>query len=596
MGFGSRSDVPASNLGRHLPGYTAPVIRQLVPHLNLVRWLIRSIVLTVALSTLGGAAQEPGERQGPKTPVPLGPTTPPELEAYARDWPTAQGNLAGTRAARDATINAENVDQLDVAWRFPLVASSGWGGMTATPLVAGNTVYVQDMQSNVFALNRNTGKVEWKHEYNVNSAGPNGLALGYGRIYGVLGDTAEVFALSARTGVERWRVKLSGNSGEGIDMAPLVYDNTVYVSTAPSNSRTFYGGGQKGVFFALDAGTGSVMWQFDTTSNLWGNPRINSGGGLWYPPSVDHNGNIYFGTGNPGPWPGTHAFPNGSSRPGDNDYASSMVSLNPKTGAVRWSVNARPHDLFDLDFQNTPVLVRLQTDAGIVKLAIGSGKTGTVIAANADTGQLVWQTAVGKHQNDDLTELPMGKTVEIYPGNLGGIETPISYANGTLFVPVVNLSRLYKATGFVIDSGELTSATGELVALDVRDGSLKWQVELPQGAFGGTAVANDVVFVSTLDGVFAGYDVKSGERLWSYQASSGFNAPPAIAGDMVFVAAAGPLVARAVQPEPVTPAAGSLFGSNPTATPAPAPASVMDLIAFRISQPQSTATAGTSGP
>jgi glucose dehydrogenase len=558
-----------------LPGYIAPVTQRHFPQFKRAWWLIVLVVNAAAFSTFAGNAQE--GPQGPTTPVPLGPRMPLELEEYAADWPTTQGNLAATRAALNSPINAESVDRLEIDWTFELDSMSGWGGMTSSPIVAGNTVYIQDRASNVFALSRNTGRLKWRHDYDIESGGPNGLALGYGRIFGALADTAEVFALNARNGNEIWHVQLSANTGEDIDVAPVVYDNTVYVSTAPAISGNYYGGGQKGVFFALDAGTGSVLWQFDTTNNLWGNPRLNSGGGLWYPPSIDADGNFYFGTGNAGPWPGTSAYPNGSSRPGDNDYASSMVSLDATTGAVRWHVNASPHNLFDLDFQNTPVLVDLITDVDIVKLAIDTGKTGEIIAVDANSGEIVWRTTVGTHENDDLTELPAGESVEVLPGTFGGIETAVSYADGTLFVPVVNLSTQYTSTGIVRGSVDLATATGELVALEVRDGSVKWKIDMPQGPFGGTAVANDVVFVSTLDGVFVGYDAVTGERLWHYQASSGFNAPPAIAGDMVIVAAAGPRIPNAQE-------------AAAAATPGASAEPVMEVIAFRLEQPEPTAT------
>jgi outer membrane protein assembly factor BamB len=544
--------------------------------LNKSLWFLTPLaVFMIAVTAFGGsfAAQD---WQDPATPHPLGPKVPTELEQYAEDWPTAQGNIAGTRSALNSAINSGNVGKLEVAWMFEIEASSGWGGMTAAPLIAGDTVYVQDMQSNVFALSRESGRVKWQHDYNVTSAGPNGLALGYGRIFGVLGDTAEVFALSANSGKVLWRVKLTGNAGEGIDIAPVVFDNTVYVSTAPSNSDTFYRGGQKGVFFALDADNGAVLWQFDTTNNLWGNSRLNSGGGLWYPPSIDANGNLYFGTGNPGPWPGTDSYPNGSSRPGNNDYASSMVSLDPETGGVRWHVNAKPHDLFDHDFQNTPVLVTLPGDPEPFKLAIGSGKTGEVIAANADTGAVLWRTEVGQHDNDDLTWIPTGETIEVLPGMLGGIETPIAYANETLFVPVVNLPTSYTSSGFGAEELEMSQATGELVALNVRDGTVRWKVDLPQGAFGGTTVANDVVFVSTIDGVFSAFHTETGEQLWGYQAKAGFNAPASIAGDLVVVAAAGPRIPSANEPA-ATPTE-VLEGTAPFTEPEP----VTVLIAFRL--------------
>src|SRR5262249_44285302 len=148
--------------------------------------------------------------------------------------------------------------------------------------------------------------------------GPNGVAIGYGMLYGSLGNTSEAFAINAANGQVVWRVKLSNNDQTGIDMVPTVYNNVVYVSSVPGNAGRFYRGGGKGILYALDAGTGTELWEFDTTTNnLWGNARINSGGGLWYPPSVDDQGNIYFGVGNAAPWPGVVVdgtpWPNGSS-------------------------------------------------------------------------------------------------------------------------------------------------------------------------------------------------------------------------------------------------------------------------------------------
>lgn len=488
------------------------------------------------------------------TAQPLGPAIPPEIDTYKDDWPAPDGNLAATRATLGSTIDASTIFDLDVAWTFTIDAAAAYGGMTATPLILGDRVYAQDMQSNVFALDRATGKVLWQTRYDVPSIGPNGLAAGYGMLYGALGDTAEMFALDARTGDEIWRVKLSNNAGEGIDMAPIVYDNTVYVSTVPGNSSGFYRGGTKGVFFALDAATGKTLWQWDTTTdNLWGNARVNSGGGLWYPPSVDEHGNIYFGTGNAGPYPGNDEFPNGSSRPGNNDYASSIVSLNPRSGSLRWSYNAKPHDLFDLDFQNTPVIVSTNLHGATITLAIGSGKTGTVVAVNADSGEVVWKAAVGKHQNDELQAIPAGKSVEVYPGIFGGIETPIAYADGKVFVPVVNLPTKQTSTGYDAQSLDLTSGTGELVALNVIDGSEAWTTRISQSIFGGATVANDIVFTSGLDGVFRAFNADTGDLLWSYRATAGFNAAPAIAGDMVIVAAAGYLAKTADSPRDVEP-------------------------------------------
>jgi glucose dehydrogenase/plastocyanin len=532
------------------------------------------VLLVVAVAVLawapipGGRAQEAELDQGPATPAPLGPAIPPEITDFAGDWPAPMGDLAGTRNAQDSPIDSSNVAQLEVAWTFPLEATGAYGAITGTPIVAGDTVYIQDMSSNVYALDRATGELKWQRDYDVPTVGPNGVALGYGLVFATLGDTAEVVALRAESGEEVWRVDLSNNLGEGVDMAPTVYDNVVYVSTVPGSTERFYRGGQKGILYALEAATGHTIWQFDTTTeNLWTNPRINSGGGLWYPLSVDEEGNVYFGVGNAAPWPGTEEYPNGTSRPGPNDYASSMVSLDTKTGALRWYHNAKPHDLFDLDFQLTPIVTTIDVGGQQTKVAIGAGKTGTVIAADADSGEVLWEVEVGIHQDDDLQEIPEGETVEVYPGALGGVETPMAYADGVVFVPIVNSPTSYTSTGPDLASIDITNATGELVALNAADGSVKWQVELPQMALAAATVANDVVFTGALDGVFRAYSTETGDELWTHQLNAGLNAPPAVAGDMVFVGAGGPLL----QP----PAADG-------ATPAAQPEARTELVAFRL--------------
>jgi alcohol dehydrogenase (cytochrome c) len=373
-------------------------------------------------------------------------------------------------------------------------------------------------------------------------------------VFGATGDTAEVFALDAATGAERWRVRLSNHPYEGIDMAPAVYDSTLYVSTVGGNTRGFNRGGTRGVLFALDAGSGSSLWTFDTTTdNLWGNPRLNSGGGLWYPPSFDAAGNLYFGVGNAAPWAGTPDYPNGSSRPGANDYASSIVSLDPATGAVRWFHNAAPHNIFDHDFQNTPVLVGVPIDGVPTLLAIGSGKTGTVLALKQNVGDIVWQTAVGLHHNDDLAELPPGEDVEVAPGAWGGVVSPIAYANGLLFVPVVNFPTRYTSTGYDQASMfDFSQASGELTAIDAATGRMVWTTRLPVPAFAGATVVNDVVLTAGLDGVLRAFDAATGRAVWTYQTGAGINAPPAVAGATIVVPAAGPrIVSTEIGPDVV---------------------------------------------
>ncbi|HEU5430135.1 MAG TPA: PQQ-binding-like beta-propeller repeat protein, partial [Thermomicrobiales bacterium] len=354
----------------------------------------------------------------------------------------------------------------------------------------------------------------------------------------------------------------------------------------------FYQGGQRGIVYALDARTGASLWSFDTTTdNLWGNPALNSGGGAWYPVSLDDQGNLYIGTGNAGPWPGIVVngtpYPNGSSRPGPNDYASSLISLNPN-GGLRWNINAKPHDLFDHDLQLTPIVATVTIDGKPTKVAIGSGKAGKVIAADADTGKVLWEAPVGKHQNDNLTAIPDGQTVVVYPGGLGAVESPMAYADGLVFVPVFDAGQKFTSTtqGEFVDP--FNAAKGGLIALDAATGKVAWQVDYPKMNVCGVTVANDVVFSMALDGVLHAYDVKTGKELWSYQANGGCTGSPAVAGDLLVVPAAGPNFAATGTPTAgvasavlafrlpgaagATPAAAASAPTAAPAQPTPAPA------------------------
>src|SRR3954468_11414858 len=101
---------------------------------------------------------------------------PPEWAANAGAWPAHNYDLANTRATTQSPINSQTVSQLKVKWTFALKGASAFGIFASTPISLNGTVYLQDLNSNVYALDRSTGKLEWKHAFNKPSIGPNGVA------------------------------------------------------------------------------------------------------------------------------------------------------------------------------------------------------------------------------------------------------------------------------------------------------------------------------------------------------------------------------------------------------------------------------------
>lgn len=466
--------------------------------------------------------------------LPVSGLVPPEIKKNASDWPTANQNFSNTRSASNSSINLSNISKLGLNWSFPISGISEWGAAATNPLILGDIIYFQDLKSNVYSVDFNSGKILWKKEYNLDIAGPSGVAVGYGKIFAIKGHY-NVVALDL-SGNEIWSANLSDNQNIGIDIQPVVYDNTVYISTVPGiSNENFYKGGSVGIIYALDSKTGSVKWKFDTvnTPDIWGNPKVNSGGGAWYPPAIDITSNLVFwGIGNPAPWPGTKEFPNGTSRPGLNLYTGSLVALNHKDGKLFWYNQVLPHDLFDYDLEVSPILASVSFGGELRDVVFGAGKMGKVFAFDRKTGEKIWETSVGEHLNDNLKLLPKGVT-KVSPSPIGGVETVMAYSNGILYVPVVNMTVEYTPTEFVSKSFDLSKGRGEIVAIDGATGKIIWNNKFDSMNVGAATVVNDLVFTSTYNGKIYAFNNKTGAKVWEYQTQGGINGWPAVKGDSI---------------------------------------------------------------
>jgi glucose dehydrogenase len=478
--------------------------------------------------------------------------------AVAAAWTLPGGNLQNTRDVA-SPITSSNVSTLGVAWCVRVestgaASSAGLAdGYATTPVVVNGVVYTQDLESNVRAIKLATGKVLWTRDYNSINGGPDGVNVARGVVYAAT-DQAAV-ALSAATGKQLWSRTLIGNDLEGIDMAPGYNNGSVYVSTVPVNpNKGQYLGGAKSTLWALNAATGAPEWSWDEVQNLWGNPAVNSGGGLWDPPSFDSQGNLYIGVANPGPigqtgWP--HGYPWGTSRPGPDLYTDSIVKLSPR-GKLLWYYQLTPHDLYDWDLQNSPVL----TTANGQAVVIDGGKAGLLIELSAQTGKLLWKLPVGVHTGHEtdgqLTEyatpashIPLPATFSLEPGVYGGIESQLATNGSTTFAAVNNLAVPMSVTGVTESSkafeAAIPKATGEMIAVSQDSGKIEWDDKLPSSPYGAATVTNNVVFTTTYNGDLYAFNAATGAILLKTPLSAGTNAPVTIDGDYVIAGAANTL-------------------------------------------------------
>src|SRR5580698_5827185 len=473
-------------------------------------------------------------------------TAPAATGQAAAGWTQPDADLASTRYVA-SSITSADVSTLGVAWTVPLTMNTSHtdGAYATTPVIVNGVVYVQDLDSDVFAISLATGKVLWRHAYNSPNGGPDGVTVAGGVVYTATAKAA--VALDAATGAQLWSRTLIRNDHEGIAMAPGYDHGTVYVSTVPANVTGQYLPGGEGILWALNAKTGVPEWSWNQVQNLWGKPGVNSGGGLWYTPSFDAQGNIYLGIANPAPIFGTKSYPLGCSRPGPDLYTDSVVKLSP-AGKLLWYYQLTPHDLYDWDLQNPPVL----TTANGQQVVIDGGKAGIMIELDAQTGKLLWQRPVGGHSGheDDgvLTEhatptshdpLPANYCLE--PSLYGGMLTELASNGSTTFAAVNDWALAASPTGFTGSVASqvqaLYNAGGEMVAVNQDTGTVIWDTPLPSMLFGAATVTNDVVFTTTFKGYLYALDATTGAILFSTPMSALANAPVAVDGDYVIAGA-----------------------------------------------------------
>jgi outer membrane protein assembly factor BamB len=489
----------------------------------------------LATATLLAAGCSSGQPQ-PATSAFAGAATP------SGTWADPNGDLANTRNAA-STISSANVSSLREAWSFHLTGTAaagvhGAGSLAANPVVTGGTVYLQDLDANVYAIALATGKLRWEHQVNVPEAtgpGPDGVAVSDGVVYG---DTpTSVFALNATTGAVIWTNSGLLSSGQGtFEIQPQVADGRVYLASA-------YGSGPGGgVLLALDAASGKQLWRFNTVTGAQAAGVASLGlgsGGAWQTPLVGSDGSVTFGIGNP-----YQSIGEAIKHPSRQLYTDSVLNLDAATGKLRWYYQGVPNDFMDHDLQASPIAATVSGAPAI----IGGGKVGIVYAMNASTGALAWKTPVGVHNGTDdagLLLLEHQLTIKLpytfEPGAIGGVLTNMAAADGSVYAAAINVA-LKSTTMGSVDGNASGGGTagGDVEALNLATGTVEWDTPVSSLPLGAATVSNDLVFTTLFNGTLIALNRTTGAIVYQRKLPTTTNAPLAIAGNTVLVPAGGP--------------------------------------------------------
>jgi alcohol dehydrogenase (cytochrome c) len=491
-------------------------------------------VIAVLAALLTGAWTSSSKQ--PATRTQSATTTNPNAATPSGSWPYPNADIDNTRQAPDSVISSANVSQLRQAWSFRITSKPQTvGALAMSPVVVDGVVYIQDMQSNVYALDLATGKLRWEHAFNttvLGGPGPDGVAVANGLVYGETPYT--VFALSAATGKTVWVDRSLLTKGQGVfEIQPQAVSGRLYLASALGTEP---GGG---ILLALNAANGKEIWKFNTTVGTDAAMRGVPTGGAWEPPLVGSDGSVTFGIGNPYESPATAI-----AHPNRLLYNDSEVNLDAATGKLNWYYQAVPNDFMDHDLQTSPIAASINGTAVI----IAAGKMGYVYAINAQTGALLWKTPVGVHNgndNDGLLaiehKLHLKAPVTFEPGVLGGVLSNPAVADGSVYVSTVDEPVTYTKLTQPLGGAAPSIPTGQIEALNLATGSVEWDTKLPEMALGAATVSNDLVFTTLYGGELIALNRTTGAIVYRHQLPTSTNAPLVVAGNTVIVSAGDPV-------------------------------------------------------
>lgn len=385
--------------------------------------------LTRVLGAQPGAAdvtlQSPAFRSAtvPKTGATLAaaPKPPANLE-----WAHWRGSSEGTGYSPADQINAANVKNLRIAWRW---SSAGMGPTpearsTTTPLMVGGVLYATaGIPRNVVAIDAKTGETLWmwrpaEDPARFENAPRKGAGRGVAywtdgkadrRIFSIT-PGFRLVALDAATGrpVPRFGKDgqvdlmqgLRGAPAEGFpdignSSPPLVIGDVVVVGPAHEvGLRPKAKENVKGDVSAYDVRTGRLRWTFHTIPQkgdpgyeTWaaGTAEYSGNAGVWAPMSADPaTGLIYL------PVEAATSDVYGGERNGANLYSSSLVAVDSRTGKVRWSHQLVHHDIWDWDVPAIPILADVPRNGATVPSVLQITKQGFVFAFDRRTGEPLW--------------------------------------------------------------------------------------------------------------------------------------------------------------------------------------------------------------
>ncbi len=477
------------------------------------------------------------------------------VQPVGKNWPSYNGDYSGRRYSSLDQINVKNVGSIRAQWVFHAPNSDA---LEVTPVVVDGLMFVTSA-NDAYALDAQTGRMVWHHSWPITEGLIDDASQHHNRGVAVWGssvfmetDNAHLLCLDARSGNLRWDVAYTdGNRNYGATSAPLVVNGKVIVGTSGGDD------GVRGFVSALDAETGRLVWRFWTIpapgehgSESWpGDGYLHGGGTTWMPGTFDPELNtLYWGTSNPSP------DYDGGPRPGDDLYTDCLLALDADTGKLKWYFQFTPHDLFDYDAVETPVLIDKVFQGKPRKLLVEANRNGFLYILDRTDGKFLsavpfvenlnWTKGIDAQGRPIRTEaIPTAEGTRICPGVVGATNwySP-SYNPGTglFYFLALESCDIYHLKAQKFTPGQTYYSTGTnrspsdrsiktLLAFTLDPSKPAWkypQVGAGYSSGGTMTTAGGLVFFGDENQSFEAVDAQAGNPLWHFNTGQNIRASP----------------------------------------------------------------------
>ncbi len=476
-------------------------------------------------------------------------------EQEPQNWLTYSGNNLGQRYSALTQLTPANVGNLEMKWAFQARSLEKF---ESTPIVVDGMMYVTQAPNDIVALDAVTGKTFWVYNYTP-STDARPCCGRVNRGVAILGDTlfmatidAHLVAVDTKNGRPVWNTEVaSAKAGYAMTLAPLIIKDKVITGVAGGEY------GIRGFIAAYDVKTGKEAWRFYTIPgpgepghDSWaGNSWQHGGAPVWLTGSYDASTNLtYWGIGNPGPDYG------GKIRGGDNLYSDCVVALDADTGKLKWYFQFTPHDVYDYDAVQVPVLADIDWKGKPRKVMMWGNRNGYFYTLDRTTGEFLlgnpfstvtWSKGLDERgrpmrvQSDN----PVAGGPVIYPGPIGATnwyspsfsprtglfyisawdnyhanftETPSDFKEGSNYMGgrgVSSMTGALRAPQVVRQKEE--NGYGTVRAIDPKTGQKVWEFKMADVTSSGLlTTATDLLFTGSREGYFAALDARTGKPLW----------------------------------------------------------------------------------